>query len=194
MYRIAHGLFNFRIIDNFFHPICLHSQLNSLDVFQLDYVEIFLPLIFVGVVAAIFRVIKITRDRFCLMSCKGKSFFKLMKIWSIGESVMHARAHYLLVGYSKLVLSSGHILEWNTTFQFRYKYGPQTFHAGQYLTSDVEYKWRYADLADFILVVSFMLAVICLCPLGKMGQCCIKLKWMSKCYFTKQFCQLFDIY
>ena len=39
-----------------------------------------------------------------------------------------------------------------------------------------------------------MLAVILLCLLGKMGQCCIKLKWMSKCYSIKQFSQLLDIY
>ena len=113
-----------------------------------------------------------------------------MKRWSIGESVMHALALYWLVGYSRLVLSSCHILEWNTTFQFEYKYGPRVFYAGQYLTSDVEYKWRYAAPAYFILAISFMLVVVLLCPLGKMGQCCIKWKWMSKCYFTKQFCQL----
>ena len=194
LYRIAHGVFNFRIVENFFHPICLHRQLNSLDVFQLDYVVIFLPLFFVGVVAAIFGVIKITRDRFCFKSCKGKSFFKLMKRWSIGESVMHALALYWLVAYSRLVLSSCHILEWNTTFKFRYKYSPRAFYAGQYLTSDVEYKWRYAAPAYFILAILFMFAIVLLCPLGKMGQCCIKLKWMSKCYFIKQFCQLFDIY
>ena len=176
LYRIAHGVFNFRIIENFFHHICLHSQLNSLDVFQLDYVVIFLPLLFAGTVAAIFGVIKITRDRFCFKSCKGKSFFKLMKRWSIGESVMHARALYLLVGYSRLVLSSCHILEWNTTFQFEYKHGPRAFYAGQYLTSDVKYKWRYAAPAYFILAISFMLVVVLLCPPGKMGQCCIKLK------------------
>ena len=39
----SHMEFKFRIIENFFYLIYLHSKLNSLDVFQIDYVDIFLP-------------------------------------------------------------------------------------------------------------------------------------------------------
>jgi len=189
------GIFNLRILENLFHPICLHSELNSLDVFELDFAVVCLPLLFVGAAVALFGLIKYFRARLFLKSGKGKSLFKIVKGWPLGESVMHALALYLLLSFSRLIQSSCYVLESNKGFKFIYKYHTsRTFYAGQYLTSEAQYLWRYAAPAYLVLLTSFLFIVILLCPLGRMRKYLYKMKGSSNFFLTKQFGQLLDIY
>ncbi len=184
LYQIMYGAFQLRILENIVPPLCIHSKLNALDVFQLDYLMVLLPPI-ITIIA--YKIVNLVQTRL-RQKKKPSSQSSRANKWSLGENKVNVLALYLLLSYTRLTLPALNTLKSTKHHKF-------VFYAAQYKTSDVEYKWRYELPAYLvILAAAFLPIVLFHYPIIGMQKCISRVKWMSKIYPKKRIHSFLDIF
>ena len=171
-YRLPYGLFNLEFVENLLSPFCISTQLNALDVFQLDYLVALTPLAMIVIVLVCFKLtsccVRVTPTQ---VTVTAKSFWTRQKS---GESLLHAFAAFVLLSYTKFGITSAYIIRTNSVYNATGdKVKPDlVYFAGQYNMADSVYLARYFFPACFVLVIS------ALPPLFLLGYPVI---WLEKC-------------
>ena len=182
--KIFYGIFNLRVAENMVKPLCIHTKLNALDVFQLSYLVALFPFLFILIIIVGVKINDSSITRRCCGICKWKvSWFRYLKKWNIGNSLLHVFAAYLLLSYTRLTLSSLFILHSSKQQKEHYNFSERVFYAGQYTISDPKYIWRYQFPACLVLLTTFLLPVALFrCPIFWLEKCINRIKWLSKWY------------
>ena len=131
-YRIPYDIFNLKFLERFIPPLCLGTNLNILDLLQLDYVVAVFPLLMIIVVLAFLKL----RDHVC--RCK------LQKL-KIGDSLVHAFAAFILLSYTRFSLDSSYLVNLQPLLDKNGNpVGPQrAYYAGQFSADEPKYTLRY---------------------------------------------------
>ena len=148
-YRFIYGIFNLEFLDSFLSPFCLGTNLNALDVLQLDYLIAFFPLLMIALVIGLIRLKSYFTCRcFQRLHCLPRSF-------SIGSSLTHAFTAFLLLSYTNFSLASSYIVNIHLLLGDN---GQQVgerrvYFAGQFSASDTTYLIRYYIPAILVFVI-----------------------------------------
>ena len=179
LYHVVYGIFNLEFAENVMDPLCIHTKLNSLDVFQLSYLVALFPLLFILIIIAGVKIKESLMTKLCCDRCKRKMLlFRYLKKCNIGGSLLHVFAANLLLSYTRLTLSSLFILETNKNTDHQ-----RAFYAGQYKTSDNQYIFRYQAPACLVLLITFLLpASLFKYPILWLEKIIIRIKWLSTLY------------
>ena len=184
--KFLFGIFNLRIGQGFIPPLCIHTKLNSLDVFQLDYLVALFPLIFmIAVVLAVkLKDSSAFRRSFRCFHFNLNSYWNIRR-FNIRNSLLHVFSGYLILSYSRLTISSLSIL--NRDHNLLYKEtcaSTRVLFAGQYSPFDPKYTTRFMLPAlAFTILLNFLLPLALLnYPVIWLEKCIHRIQWLSKLY------------
>ena len=138
-YKFPYGIFNLEFFEQFIPPqsLCLGTSLNTLDIFLLDYIVAFFPLLMILAVVLFYKL----KD----CCCFNKTLIKQKKQCKgipkkLGDALVPAFATYILLSYVKFSLTSSYLVVptayHNTTGEI---VGQHAYFAGQYPVHDRKY-------------------------------------------------------
>ena len=150
-YKFPHGIFNLKFFEHFvpLQYMCLGTCLNLLDIFLLDCLVAFFPLLMVIAITIIYRI----ADYFPLChitfpKCKNGPLERLR------NALLPAFASFILLSYTKFSLASSYIFAMagprNASGHIIYPL--HVSFAGQYAYNDREYLVRYLLPASVIFL------------------------------------------
>ena len=160
-YRVLYGIFNLEFVENFISPLCLGTGLNTLDVLQLNYAVALFPLLMIVLVIFFLRMKSLIKLKCFRQRPRDNRRSRLFPSWRMGQSLLHAFAAFVLLSYTKFILTSSYIAIHQYLIDENgaklsngaRQYHPRVFHAGQFATNDPTYVLRYLLPACVVLVI-----------------------------------------
>ncbi|XP_064399908.1 uncharacterized protein LOC135346270 [Halichondria panicea] len=152
-YRLPYGLFNLEFIENLCNRFCINSDLNALDVLQLDYGVALTPLAMILIVLLCFKLRKCCkRIAPSQVTTTAENF---LTKWKSGENLLHAFAAFWMLSYTKLGLTSAYIIRSNPVYNATgwAVESNRVYFAGQFAMKDEEYQLKYFFPAIIVLVI-----------------------------------------
>ncbi len=152
-YRLPYGLFNLEFIENICSPFCISSDLNALDVLQLDYGVALTPLAMILIVLVCLKLRKCCkRVAPSQVTTTAENF---LTKWKSGENLLHAFAAFWMLSYTKLGLTSAYIIRSNPVYNATGSRveSNRVYFAGQFAMTDEEYQLKYFFPAIIVLVI-----------------------------------------
>ena len=182
-YHFPYGVFNLKFFEQLAKPFCFSTKFNVLDVLTLEYGVGFFPLFMILMVIVYIKLKGVCSESCCrLPRCSDKCKRFLPRL---GDSIIPAFASFLLLSYSKLILTSSymisqHILTDNDNDDF----AERVYYAGQYSSTDPEYILRYMLPSIIILVFIGSLPLLLLLhyPLHWFELALSKVWWLKRHY------------
>ena len=169
IYRI----FNLDFFSYLMDPFCVGSQLNTLDIIELNYIVAIVPCVMILIVIVCYQITKLT----CILALCGcitkpsnEPTQKMACTKAISVSPILAFAAFLLLSYNKVSVTASKILS-----QTRFRdasgttiAGTRSFYAAQVSASD----WRYALPSSIVSILIIALPIVLL------G---FPVRWFEKC-------------
>ena len=185
-YQFPYGIFNLRFFEQLADPLCLSSRFNVLDVLVLDYGVCAFPLFMILVVIGFVKIKGCCGDR-CHSPCSASSTWaRFRQVFPrFGDSIIPAFTSFLLLSYSKFVLTSSYLISQHSLIDNAGDYSEmRVYYAGQYSVSDPEYVLRYMIPAVIILLVVGVLPPLLLLhyPLQWFEAFVGKFEWLKRHY------------
>ena len=185
-YRVPYGIFNLNFLERFIQPLCLGTNLNALDILQLDYLVAFFPLLMIIVVIVIMKVwaclCRCFRRKYRLTSLLESKLHQL----KVGKSLIHAFAAFLLLSYTRFSLASSYIVNLHPLIDKNGNHIGQrrSYYAGQFTASDPKYIFRYflpacIIFATFVAIPPLLLLEY---PVKWLEWCISKFEYLRRFY------------
>ena len=159
-FYIPYTILNLEVIN--FYPVCLHQDMNTIDVLLLKYLMALSPILMIVLVVFSIKI----KDRYtciCKLTC-GWIPLRARKWWKKQRISFHsAFAAFLVLSYNRFCITTTYILD--TSKLFNIKGEPigerRVTFAGQLSVNDTAYK-LYSCAAYLVLVVCIALPPIVL--------------------------------
>ena len=164
-YKVPYGVFNLDFIGKFIRPLCFGSELNTLDVLELNYLVALFPLLMILVMIILVKI----NDRLsgsvkCCKFIRRRLPFKRLRQWKAGDYLLHTFAAFLLLSYTKFSLTSSYLININPFYNSSGQQvgAPRPYYAGHLTADSWEYILRYLVPACVVLFLGAIPAVVLL--------------------------------
>ena len=190
-YKFPHGIFNLKFFEQFIPPkhLCLGTSLNVLDIFRLNYIVAFFPLVMILVIVALYKITDCcSRCRLSRIRRRQSSTPKNPANESsrIGNALIPAFASFILLSYTKFSLTSSYSASYVTLRDARgYQVGPvHAYYAGQHSFTDPDYIFGYLLPAIIIFIVFVAIPPLVLLdyPMRLFEKALRKVPWLWRRY------------
>ena len=153
-----YGIFNLDFFRYVIPPFCVSSQLNMLQVLSLEYIVAFYPLFLIIVT---YICIQLHARDFKIFVYLWMPFRNCCRNWDSLESLIHAFAAFLLLSYSKILLTSLTLLKSTNHPLFNVSGNIATPMAVYY---DASFKYFGTEHLPFALLAILVLAIFTVLP------------------------------
>ena len=153
-----YGFLNLDFFRYFIPPFCVSSQLNMLQVFSLEYIVAFYPLFLIII---IYVCVQLHARDFKIFVYLWKPFRNCCRNWNSSETLIHAFAAFLLLSYSKILLTSITLLKPSNHPLFNIsgdKVSPMVVYY------DASFKYFGSEHLPFALLAILVLAIFTVLP------------------------------
>ena len=153
-----YGFFNLDFFRYVIPPFCVSSRLNMLQVLSLEYVATFYPLFLIII---IYVCVQLHARDFKIFIYLWKPFRNCCRNWDSSETLIHAFAAFLLLSYSKILLTSFTLLKSTKNPLFNVSGIPVSPIAVYY---DASFKYFGSEHLPFALLAILVLAIFTVLP------------------------------
>lgn len=187
-YKVPYNLFNLQVFGNLLPPLCIGTQLNTMDIISLKYLEAVFPLLVI-----IFIVVLLKLQR-----CTGRGGVTCCAVlhrWKC--SLLPALAAFLLLSYNRFCFIAAQVIApqpiWNLEHN---RVSTSAFFEATFAVNDAVYVARYA-LPTFLILITFVLLIPLMLldyPLKWAEKCIIRYKCLSRHFSSANIHILLDVF
>lgn len=185
VYQALYGPFNLNVVGNLIHLCCLSTNLTSLDVLALKYLEALFPLVMIMAIVILVKLSScLQTDCKCHQTCKVRT------------SMVHAFAAFVLLSYNRFCQVTIYLITpvplWNA---YDENVEDRVYYYGDFQYSGNTYSEGYKMPAGMVMVLLIMLPIALLhYPLRWLETLISKVEWLYRMYPAASIAILLDTF
>ena len=187
-YKVPYNLFNLQVFGNLLPPLCIGTELNTMDIISLKYLEAVFPLL---VIILIVVLLKFQR---CI-GRGGTTCCAVRHRWKC--SLLPALAAFLLLSYNRFCFIAAQVIAPQPIWDLEHNQViTSAYFEATFALNDAMYVVRYA-LPTFLILITFVLLLPLLLldyPLKWLEKCCVRYECVSRHISSANIHVLLDVF